>query len=141
MAVARVSYKGSFVRQLLQVCPALTLGREARPSYGTRKGTVLESVPLGVASWTFPVVAPAGTVVVISGLETTVNKAAAPVKVTLVPPVRPLPRMLRAAPTLPERGRVFTNGPKPTDRLKTEPSSACPDRKSTHLNSRHPRIS
>ena len=96
------------------------------PFYGTRKGTVLESVPLSVATWTFPVVAPAGTVVVISELETTVNTAAVPLKVTLVAPVRSLPRMLRAAPTLPERGRVFTNGPRPTDRLKTEPSSACP---------------
>src|ERR1017187_8828409 len=90
-------HKGSFVSQLLQVCPALSLGRSVRPSYGTRKGTVLESVPLGVATWTFPVVAPAGTVVVISELETTVNTAAVPLKVTLVAPVRSLPRMLRGS--------------------------------------------
>ena len=54
----------------------------------TWKGTLLVSVPLGVTTWTLPVVAPAGTSVVIKELETTVNVAAVPLKVTLVAPVR-----------------------------------------------------
>jgi hypothetical protein len=49
-----------------------------------RKATLLASVPLGVTTWTLPLVAPAGTVVVISELETTVKVAAVPLKLTLV---------------------------------------------------------
>jgi len=71
----------------------------------TWKGTLLTSVPLGVATWTFPVVAPAGTVVVISESETTVNVATVPLKLTLVAPVRFVPRISRAAPTAPKVGR------------------------------------
>src|ERR1035441_9324536 len=89
--------------------------------YCARKGTLLESVPLGVTTWTVPVVAPVGTVVVISELETTSKTAAVPLKLTLVAPVRFVPRILTAAPTLPKVGSVSTNGPKPTDRLKTVP--------------------
>ena len=49
--------------------------------YGvTRKFMLLESMPLCVTTWTLPVVAPAGTVVVITELETTVNVAAVPLK-------------------------------------------------------------
>jgi hypothetical protein len=44
---------------------------------------LLESVPLGVTTWTSPVVAPAGTVVVISELETTVKVAATPLNLSL----------------------------------------------------------
>ena len=45
--------------------------------YGvTRKLTLLVDVPLGVVTLTLPVVAPLGTVVLISVLETTVNVAA-----------------------------------------------------------------
>jgi hypothetical protein len=51
----------------------------AAQTYGcTRKGTLLFSVPAGVVTVTVPVVAPEGTVVVISELETTVNAAAVP---------------------------------------------------------------
>ncbi len=39
-----------------------------------RNGTLLNSVPPGVATWTVPVVAPAGTVVVISDGETTAER-------------------------------------------------------------------
>ena len=47
--------------------------------YGsTRNFTLLESVPPGVTTWTVPVVAPAGTVVVIRELETTVKTAGVP---------------------------------------------------------------
>src|ERR1019366_10127521 len=96
------------------------------PYGSTRKDTLLESVPLGVTTLTSPVVAPAGTVVVISEPETTVKVAAAPLKLTLVAPVRLVPRMLTAAPTLPEAGSVSTKGPSPTDRLKTDPSLSTP---------------
>jgi len=37
---------------------------------------LLESAPLGVTTWTFPVVAPAGTLVVIAEDETTLKAAA-----------------------------------------------------------------
>jgi hypothetical protein len=46
--------------------------------------------------------------------------------VTLVAPVRSLPRILTAAPTLPNVGCVFTNGPRPTDRRNTVPLPAPP---------------
>ena len=78
-------------------------------------------VPVDVTTCTTPVVAPWGTVVVISVLETTVNVAAAPLKVTLVAPVSLFPRILTDEPTLPEVGNVFTNGPRPMDKLKTVP--------------------
>src|SRR5271169_6297877 len=98
-----------------------------RRLYGrTRKGTLLESVRLGVTTSTFPVVAPAGTVVLIREGETTVKTAAGPLKLTLVAPVRLVPRILTAAPTLPEVVCVSTNGPRPTDRLKTVPSPDVP---------------
>jgi len=87
---------------------------------------LLESVRLGVTTWTLPVVAPAGTVVVIKELETTVKTAAVPLKVTLAAPVRLVPRILTAAPTLPEAGCVSTNGPKPTDSLKIVPQPGDP---------------
>lgn len=67
---------------------------------------MLVSVRRGVVTLTLPVVAPVGTVVVISELETTVNVAAVPLNVTLVEPVRPVPRILTAAPTLPEVGQT-----------------------------------
>jgi len=92
----------------------------------TRKTALLESVPLGVTTWTVPVVAPTGRVVVISEGEMTVKTAAAPLKLTPVAPVRLVPRILTAAPTLPEVDRVFTNGPRPTDRLKMVPSLLAP---------------
>ena len=54
---------------------------EKRGLYGnTRKGTLLESVPWGVTTLTLPVVAPAGTVVVISELETALKTSRRAVK-------------------------------------------------------------
>ena len=82
---------------------------------------MLVNVRLGVFTLTGPVVVPLGTVVVISVLETTLNVAALPLKVTLLAPVRLFPRIMTAAPTLPEVGRVSTNGFSPTARLKTVP--------------------
>ena len=67
--------------------------------YGsTRKFTLLFSVPLGVTTSIFPVVAPVGTVVVINEPEFTVNAAGVPLKVTLVAPVRLVPSILTAYP-------------------------------------------
>jgi len=93
-----------------------------RCCYGvTRNCLLLVSVPEGVVTVTKPVLAPVGTVVVIKELETTVKTAAVPLNVTLVAPVRLVPRILTAAPTLPEVGCVSTNSPRPTDSLKTVP--------------------
>jgi hypothetical protein len=63
-------------------------------------------------------VAPAGTVAVIREAETTSNVAAVPSKVTLVAPVRPVPRILTRDPTAPEVVWGSTNGPSPTEKLK-----------------------
>ena len=87
---------------------------------------MLESVPLGVTTWRSPVAASAGTVVVISERDTTVKVAALPLKLTLVAPVRLVPRILILAPTFAAVGCVSTNGPRPTDRLKTVPSPLAP---------------
>jgi hypothetical protein len=87
---------------------------------------LLESVPLGVTTRTVPVVAPVGTVVVIKEWESTVKVAATPLKVTLVAPVRLVPRTLTVPPTGPGVGCVSTNCPRPTDRLKTVPSLLAP---------------
>jgi hypothetical protein len=78
-------------------------------NYGaTRKGTLLENVPLSVTTWTVPLVAAAGTIVAITEpVSLTVNSAAVPLKVTLVAAVRSLPRILTAAPTLAEVGCCF----------------------------------
>ena len=84
--------------------------------YGvTWNALLLLRVPLGVITLTVPLVAPAGTVVVISVAETTVNVAAVPLKLTPVVPVRFVPRMMTAAPTSPDAGSVCTNGPMPTE--------------------------
>ena len=92
-----------------------------RRRYGILNATLLLSVPLGVTTLTVPLVAPAGTVVVISELETTLKTAAVPLKVTLLAPVSFVPRILTAAPTLPDVGCVSTNGPSPVDSSNTAP--------------------
>ena len=85
------------------------------------------SVPEGVVTITKPVVAPVGTLVVIKELEVTRKAAVLPLKVTLVAPVKSFPRILTAAPTLPEVGRVSANGPRlETERLKTVPLKSSP---------------
>jgi hypothetical protein len=61
-------------------------------SYGTMKGTLLESVLPIVTTLTSPVVAPEGTVVVISELDTTVNVSAVPSKPKLVAAVSLAPK-------------------------------------------------
>jgi hypothetical protein len=56
-------------------------------------------VPLGVTTWILPVLAPLGTLVVISDGEVTANTATVPLNVTLVAPVRPVPRIWTPVPT------------------------------------------
>ncbi len=87
---------------------------------------MLVSVPLGVVTWTGPVVAPVGTVAVISDFEATVKLADVPLNVTLVVPVNLFPRMITIVPTLPEVGAVSTKGGKPRDKLKMVPSPLDP---------------
>jgi hypothetical protein len=72
------------------------------------KGTLLERVPPGVTTSTVPVVAPVGTVVVIHDSDFMVNVAGVPLKVTLVAPVRFVPRILTAEPTPLDVGMVLT---------------------------------
>ena len=59
---------------------------------------MLSSVFLGVVTVTNPVVAPLGTVVLISVLEMTVNTAAVPSKLTLLALVRLFPKITTVAP-------------------------------------------
>jgi len=66
-------------------------------------------------------VAPAGTVAVISVAETTVNRAAVPLKLTLVAPVKSVPSIFTAPPTLPTWGSIFTKGESPMEILYTVP--------------------
>ena len=64
----------------------------------TWKLTLLTKVAVGVFISTLPVVAPLGTLLMISVLEATLNVADLPLKVTLVAPVKLLPRITNAAP-------------------------------------------
>ncbi len=84
------------------------------------------SVSLGVTTWTSPVAAPAGSLVVISDLGTTVNLDAVPLKVALEAPVRSVLRIVTVAPAAPEPERASTNGPRPRDRQKTVPQPTSP---------------
>jgi hypothetical protein len=59
--------------------------------HGTRKTTLLLTLPFASATVTSPVVAPVGTVVVISEFEATLNVAGTPLKETLVAPFRFVP--------------------------------------------------
>ena len=78
-------------------------------------------MPPGAVTTTGPVVAPVGTVAVISVPDTTVKLADVPLKVTLVVPVRLFPRMITDEPTWPEAVTVWTKGPSPVDSLKAVP--------------------
>ena len=82
---------------------------------------LLLSVPEGVTTETLPVVAPSGTLALMYVSDSTVNAAATPLNVTLVDPVRPLPRMMMFCPTLPATGTGCTEGPMPFNNWKIEP--------------------
>jgi len=70
----------------------------------TVKVVVLVADPAGVVTLIGPVIAPAGTVVVIVVALTTVNVAAVPPKVTAVAPVKFFPLIVTVVPTGPEVG-------------------------------------
>jgi hypothetical protein len=74
-----------------------------------------------VPTLTVPVVAPNGTLALISDGETTSNLAGVPLKVTKVASVRWFPKIVTDVRNLPEVGRVSTKGRSPTFRLKTVP--------------------
>lgn len=64
-----------------------------------RKGArLLASVPVGVVTSIFPVVAPLGTVVLIAVDERTVKDAGMPLKVTLRAPVKSVPKIVTGEP-------------------------------------------
>ena len=75
------------------------------------KLAALVVVPPGVVTLIFPVLAPEGTLVVISVSETTLKVAEVPLKVTAVAPVRALPVTVTAVPTAPLVGvKELING-------------------------------
>ena len=59
----------------------------SKPYCFTRKGTLLESVPLPSVTCTVPLVAPAGTTAPIREFEITLKTAGVPLKLTPVAPV------------------------------------------------------
>jgi hypothetical protein len=56
--------------------------------------TLLFNVPVGVTTSTSPVVAPVGTIALMTVETLTLNSAETPLKVTLVAPVRPVPKIV-----------------------------------------------
>ena len=68
------------------------------------KSVALVAVPLGVVTVMRPVLAPVGTVVLISVAETTAKLAVVPLKRTLVVPVKFVPLTVTAVPTGPLAG-------------------------------------
>lgn len=72
--------------------------------YVTVKLAALEAVPCGVATLSVPVVAPEGTLVVISVCETTLKVASTPLNVTDWTPLNSVPRIVTGVPTPPLSG-------------------------------------
>ena len=90
--------------------------------YGvTSNAGLLVNVPLDVVTLTGPVIAPAGTVAFSSVSLKTLKFAGVPLNQTPEVPVSPWPRISTPHPTLPDPCTKLTNGPSPTDRLKTVP--------------------
>jgi len=87
---------------------------------------LLVNVCPGVTTCTRPVVAPVGTVAVISVGAVTLNVAATPLNVTLVAPLRLDPKIRTCPPTFPLVGTSVTNGASPVATLNTEPSPDVP---------------
>ena len=98
------------------------VGETLKMTGSTRKGAKsLESVALGVTTSILPVVAPGGTVVVIWVGDTTVKLTGVPLKLTLVAPVRFVPRILIVVPVTAAGGNALTNGRSPAENLKIVP--------------------
>src|SRR5258708_40051941 len=93
--------------------------------YGNWNVTLLLSfLPPEVVTVTVPLVAPPGTLVVISEAETTLNLAAVPLKLTAVGPGRLVPRMIAFCPRAPDVGVVPAKGRRPLAKRKTVPVPA-----------------
>src|SRR5258708_9085651 len=87
--------------------------------YGTWNVTLLLSfLPPEVVTVTVPLVAPPGTLVVISEAETTLNLAAVPLKLTAAAPARLVPRVITFAPGAPDVGMGPTTGRLPAAKAK-----------------------
>src|SRR5262249_35559977 len=93
------------------------LGRNVLMCGITRKFALLARLPPVVVSCTGPVVAPAGTVVVIFVDDTGGKPAAVPLKLTLVVPFRFTPGIVTFFPTMPDAGC----SPNAIPKLKTVP--------------------
>src|SRR3954463_105416 len=83
----------------------------------TRNLRLLLRVVPEVTTFTNPVVAPAGTVAVKNVSDVTVNVAEVPLKVTLLVPFKPWPRMPIVLPVLPDQLTSPAKGFNPTSRL------------------------
>jgi hypothetical protein len=88
--------------------------------------TLLLRVPVGVVTVTNPVVAPAGTDVVMKVSDLIVKVAGVPLNETAVAPVKLCPRICTALPTGPPLFRKVTKGARPTSRLNTVPTLLIP---------------
>jgi hypothetical protein len=91
--------------------------KEPTQFYGTVNATLLFRVLVGVVTVTFPVLAPGGTLALISVFDTTLYVAVAPLKATSVVPVRLFPRIITVAFARPEAGKVLTKGGRPVSNL------------------------
>jgi hypothetical protein len=97
---------------LLKLAPVTVTSVPAGPLIGlnpvilgaTAKATVLVAIPAGVVTAIGPVIAFAGTLVVIWVEEFTTKAAGAPLKVTAVAPAKFAPDSVTAAPTAPLPG-------------------------------------
>ena len=79
---------------------------------------MLESVPLPVVTVIVPVVAPAGTVALMSLPETTVKVADVPLKLTLVVPGKVVPQNIHdLSSSAGSQDLVRTNAPRPIEML------------------------
>ena len=93
----------------------------------TLKICALVNVVVPVVTVTNPVSAPAGNVAVMNVVPLgAMVVAGVPSNSTTEELLKPCPRMPIFAPSLPEVVCVSTNGPRPTDRLKTVPSPLDP---------------
>jgi len=84
----------------------------------TTKVESLKSLPTGVVTPINPLVAPVGTVIMIWFESTTVNVVEAPLRVTDVAPLKPVPLMVTEDPIAPASGlklRMTGGGELPAD--------------------------
>jgi len=90
-------------------CPAASGPSDDRrePARQVTVKRALVAFPPGVVTWMSPVLAPVGTLVVISVAVSLMMTAASPLKLTFVAPDRLVPVMVTVVPTFPESGAIF----------------------------------